>query len=452
MTETDRFFDVAVVGGGLGGLATAALVARRGLDVVVLERAAELGGRAATHVRDGFHFNLGAHALYAGGAAARVLRELGVRWTGQRPRAGGVAELDGHAYGLPLTASSLLTTGLLGWSAKAQGGRLMARVPSLDARGLAGISLSSWLGGQVADATMRATIEALVRVTTYTNAPSLLDAGATVAQLQLGQKPGVVYLDGGWQTLVDGAAAAARAAGAELRTAARVACAAACERGWQLGLEGTAPLGCRAVVLATGPSAARSIVPSETLAAWADRCVPLRAACLDLALARLPRDRPTFALGVDRPLYYSVHTASARLAPKGAALVSLMKYLRPTEPADPAGDAAELEAWMDRLQPGWREVLVERRWLPGMIASNALVTAASGGLRGRPGPRVPDAPGVFVVGDWVGPEGMLLDAALASAAQAATQIGEALAPQARPKGGRAAEGGGATRGVGACAA
>jgi phytoene dehydrogenase-like protein len=426
MTDAERWVDVAVVGGGLGGLATAALLARRGLGVVVLERAHELGGRAATHVHHGFCFNLGGHALCRGGAAARVLGELGVRWTGRRPPSAGVAELEERAYGLPLTAGSLLTTGLLGWSAKAQGARLMTRVPSLNAATLAGVPLSSWLQGRVADATMRATVEALVRVTTYANAPSLLDAGAAVAQLQLGQKPGVVYLDGGWQTLVDGAAEAARAAGAELRTGARVACASACEGGWRVALEDGATLACRTLVLATGPSTARSIVPSEALAAWANRCIPVRTACLDLALARLPRDT-TFALGIDRPLYFSVHSATARVAPDGAALVSLMKYLSPTEPADPARDESELEAWMDRLQPGWRDVLVERRWLPGMIASNALVTAAGGGLRGRPGPRVPDAPGVFVVGDWVGPEGMLLDASLASAQQAAAQVGEALA-------------------------
>ena len=49
----------------------------------------------------------------------------------------------------------------------------------------------------------------------------------------------------------------------------------------------------------------------------------------------------------------------------------------------------------------------------------------------RPGPRVPDAPGVFVVGDWVGGEGMLLDASLASAERAAAELGDALSPVAR---------------------
>jgi hypothetical protein len=103
-----------------------------------------------------------------------------------------------------------------------------------------------------------------------------------------------------------------------------------------------------------------------------------------------------------------------------------MKYLPAGEGGDPARDQAELEAWLDRLQPGWRDLVVERRWLPAMITTNALPAADRGGARGRPGPRLPDAPGAFVVGDWVGAEGMLLDAALASAERAAEEIGELL--------------------------
>ena len=423
---TEHIFDVAIVGGGLGGLATAALLARRGLHVVVLERAGALGGRAATHVHDGFHFNQGAHALYLGGAASRVLSGLGVRWTGKKPPANGVAELDGRPHALPATATSLLTTGLLRWSAKMQGARLLASLGLLDLRPLRGVPLATWLDSHITDETMRGAVEAFLRVTTYANAPSLLDTAAALEQLRLAQRTGVAYVDGGWQTLVDGVAEVARAAGASVRPGTRVTCAAPSKPGWTVSL-GDASLECRALVLAIGPAAARSIVASDALAAWANRAIPVRAACLDVALATLPHPKTTFALGVDRPLYFSVHSRSASGAPDGAALVSTMKYLSPTEAPDAARDAAELEAWLDRLQPGWRDVLVERRWLPAMVASGALVTASGGGLAGRPGPRVPDAPGVFVVGDWVGGEGMLLDASLASAERAATELGETLA-------------------------
>lgn len=50
---------VVVVGGGVAGLATAALLAREGHDVTLLERNARLGGRAGTLAREGFRFDTG---------------------------------------------------------------------------------------------------------------------------------------------------------------------------------------------------------------------------------------------------------------------------------------------------------------------------------------------------------------------------------------------------------
>ena len=50
---------VAIVGGGIGGLAAAALLAREGHDVVLLERNADVGGRAGSWERDGFRFDTG---------------------------------------------------------------------------------------------------------------------------------------------------------------------------------------------------------------------------------------------------------------------------------------------------------------------------------------------------------------------------------------------------------
>jgi phytoene desaturase len=50
---------IAVVGGGIAGLATAALLAGEGHDVVLLEKNAMLGGRVGLWERDGFRFDTG---------------------------------------------------------------------------------------------------------------------------------------------------------------------------------------------------------------------------------------------------------------------------------------------------------------------------------------------------------------------------------------------------------
>jgi hypothetical protein len=75
---------------------------------------------------------------------------------------------------------------------------------------------------------------------------------------------------------------------------------------------------------------------------------------------------------------------------------------------------------LDLLQPGWRDVLVKRRPLPNMVVSNALVTAAAGGLAGRHDVKIAD--NLYIVGDWVGKEGLFSTPSFASAKRAAQLI------------------------------
>lgn len=56
-------YDVAVVGGGVGGLLTATRLAAAGWHVVVLERNDDLGGKLSTRTRDGFSFDTGPSLL-----------------------------------------------------------------------------------------------------------------------------------------------------------------------------------------------------------------------------------------------------------------------------------------------------------------------------------------------------------------------------------------------------
>jgi len=63
---------VCIVGAGPGGLATAMLLARAGMEVTVLERLPQVGGRTSTYSVDGFHFDVGpTFFLYP-----KVLREI----------------------------------------------------------------------------------------------------------------------------------------------------------------------------------------------------------------------------------------------------------------------------------------------------------------------------------------------------------------------------------------
>ncbi|MGY0709513.1 phytoene desaturase family protein [Azospirillum argentinense] len=71
---TDR---IAVIGGGLGGLASAVVLAARGHKVVLLEKNGWVGGKAAVLEEGGFRFDMGPTILTVPRVLRRILAEAG---------------------------------------------------------------------------------------------------------------------------------------------------------------------------------------------------------------------------------------------------------------------------------------------------------------------------------------------------------------------------------------
>jgi phytoene dehydrogenase-like protein len=412
--------DIIVVGAGLSGLAAATYATRGGRSVTLFEKASEPGGRAITRQRDGFCLNLGAHALYHQTEAGEVLRELGVPYRGKEPPPL-FALADDTLHRLPQSPLALVCTTLFDASAKLELLSVLASAMRADLLALQQVSVSEWLRRHARHPQVRAFLLMLARVTTYTNAPELQSAALLVEMVR--KVPNVLYLDGGWQTLVHGLRSVALQTGVRMVTGARVVAVEHAEEsvtGVRLANGDFYPA--QAVIVATDPTEASALVNGgvhPTLSRWAREALPSHVACLDVALRRLPEPRNLGAFGIDRPLYMVVHSASANLAPQGGALIHSIRYQEPGEQADAKAVEQELETLLDRLQPGWRRELVERQFLPHMHATNAIVQAHLGGLPGRPGPAVPGIRNLFVAGDWVGPAGQLTAAGLASARLAA---------------------------------
>ena len=75
-------YDVVVIGGGLGGLAAGATLAKGGLEVLLMEQHHKVGGCATSFSRGEYNFEASVHEITGGGATesdlSRILKDLGV--------------------------------------------------------------------------------------------------------------------------------------------------------------------------------------------------------------------------------------------------------------------------------------------------------------------------------------------------------------------------------------
>jgi phytoene dehydrogenase-like protein len=416
---------VIIVGGGLAGLTCACALARAGRPVRLLDAGAELGGRAATTEHGQYLLNRGAHALYP--SSERLLSAVGVEVSGQHPRpAAGMVLRAGELLRAPFDPRALLGPGLLSPGERMRFVRTMAVAGTGRPERLAGADAASWVSDRASTPALADLLGGLLRLSSYCGELSALPAEIGVGMFREALRKPVRYVDGGWRQIVDALSAAARGAGAEIHSSARVS-----ELLVEEGIAGVRLTDGRehrahTVVLA-GLSPARAGrmlgeagggLPTEVAEPR-----PVRAACLDIALSELPRPECPFVLGLDEPLYLSVHSRWSRLAPAGGAVVQLLRY---DDGGEMGGDATleRLESLLDQAQAGWRERIVARRFAPRMTVVHHL-PAPGAGLAARP--RVDDTslPGAFLAGDWVGAHGWLAGASLNSAMAAAEAVQQA---------------------------
>ncbi len=378
-----------IIGGGPAGLLAAAHLSEAGISTTLLEAKSGFGGRASSKQRDGLSLNQGPHALYLGGAAMRELEALGIDPPGWKRNVQLAFVLDDQ-----LRSETQQPERLQRWFDSVTGGS--------GEEDLATTSVSEWLDRSL-DGPAREDAAAFVRITTLVADHDSFSADVAALQVRNALTTGVRYLLGGWQSLVDAIAAQAMRCGATLRTRAVVRALEEESGGWTVSLADE-QLHADLVILATGSHRTTArLLGDRTPAASGP---PLEASTLDVGVRNLPVPERPSALGLDRPTYLGHYSPPDQKSPQ---LVTAISYVR--EPL------SELEAFVDLVQPGWRDEMIVHRHLPRMIPSSALTMAESGGLTGRPGVEV--QPGLYLAGDWIGPEGWLGDASLASAAVAA---------------------------------
>jgi len=381
--------DVVIIGGGLAGLTAAATVAKAGKRALVYERRRYLGGDARSTTHDCFTFNQGPHALYRGGPAERVLAELGIAISGGVPPVRGQVIFGGQSFTAPAGLLTLLQTKALNPRDKLEVARVLGKVPKIRPGELATVSVNGWIDAMVSRGRPRQLLHMLTRLSTYANHPDVMSAEVAVTQIQLALGPGVLYLHGGWQSLVD-------------QLAATPGVETVCEE--TVDELPDAPV---VIIAGGGP-----MLASKLLNRTFDVGLSAEVSSLDLGI----RLRPShdIVLGGDTPFYFSNHSSVADLAPPDQYTVSGLQYLGCGDEPDPDGI---LE--FTRHAGVRDDDIVHSRRLHRMTAVSAIATAELGGLRGRPQVDNTGLENVFIAGDWVGAEGHLADAAIGSGRAAA---------------------------------
>lgn len=93
-------YDVLIIGSGMGGMCAAALLARKGLRAVVVERLPRIGGRCSTVESDGFKCTTGVIGVEMGGCVEEIFRRVGADFH-VRPARPPHYLIRGHVHQVP---------------------------------------------------------------------------------------------------------------------------------------------------------------------------------------------------------------------------------------------------------------------------------------------------------------------------------------------------------------
>ncbi len=414
--------DLQIVGAGLAGLIAANAALDEGLSVRLIEKQTHVGGRAISRSKDGHVLNQGPHALYTGGALDRALQRFGLSFDGAPPQLDGargvIDDTEGLLPGGPL---SLFRSTLLTARSKLAMAGFFARLGRIDDAALGAITADRWIDGITDRDDLRKLLRGIVILTTYNSATDLMSADAVVAALRDGLGPGVRYIDGGWQTMVDALERrlGVHAGGRLDRVYGGVTeVLPAGDGGWFCRVDDRRLTGRSLLIAAGAPAVVDRLTGTTDLAAAAGP--PVMASVLDLGLRSKPDTSVFMDFSTAGPvLYYSEHSVAGGMAPAGGALVSVARYQPPEDTMGPDESKAVLHRHATRAGIDARDVVMER-YLHRLPVAWGTPMAANGGLSGRPDAVVGGHPGLYVAGDWVGNEGLLANASVASALRSVT--------------------------------
>ncbi|WP_088012368.1 NAD(P)/FAD-dependent oxidoreductase [Gottfriedia acidiceleris] len=418
-------WDVTVLGGGIAGLTASIYLAQSGKKVLLLDKASKLGGRGISNSIGDAHLNLGAHALYTN--CIDILNEVGVNVSGKFPKLSGAFILGDQSNQMKVVeAFNLFLGNHLKWKEKMEFIRFYRHIRKMDLDAINHISLEEYLNSKITSRRVKNLILAFIRVTTFTSNSEMISAGVAIGQLRSAK---VMYINEGWQSIVNDLVKKANQLGVTIQNNTIVSKITGSYPNINLVLKNDTRINTCCLLSTINPIDLVKLIDEPIADSFLQKCnqmIPVKAACLDLVMNSLPNPKLNFAVGVDEPWYFSNHSAVAKLSNnEGEIVVHIMKYLNSVNETDSAKDEEELEGLLDLLQPGWRDYVISRRYLPKLVVSNDIKKPFNK-LDNNLSNNEVGIEGIYVAGDWVGKTELLLNASLTSAKNATKLVNEKL--------------------------
>ena len=343
----DGDFELQIVGGGLAGLGTAALLANQGRRVQVLEQRPVLGGRALTVQQKGFTLNYGLHYVVGGPASPhyRILKQIG------KVDAAPMAPVDpaklfrwryGSLHRVPTTPLDMLSTRLLTPRGKLGLVKAITLLMTVSPEKLWRTPVGEWIDSLTAEASLRTFLLDLGGPLAFEPKPELFSAAHYVLLLRpllMPQGPLGYYPVGGWNGIFEALKARVEEAGGQVQMKAEVERLEISDgQVVALWVDGER-LPCQTVVLAIPPNELAELL----------RATPVPG----LELERLNAIRPTMGVAVDLGVMGLENETIATielpemsatlgmhnlfepsLAPPGGHLIQFLRFLTPEQMAD----------------------------------------------------------------------------------------------------------------------
>ncbi|MEH7331694.1 NAD(P)/FAD-dependent oxidoreductase [Neobacillus drentensis] len=416
-------WDIVIVGGGIAGYVAANYLAKTNLSILILEKGKNVGGRARTNRINQQYLNQGPHALYKKGKAKSILEELKINLNGKSPKTGGILIENNIEYAAPFSPLELFTTNLLNGKERLEWVSVLLKLMSADPEKLAEQTFQQWVQQTARSKMVESLLYTLGRLATYCHAPEMVSAKVMVSNMK-NAMGGVLYLDSGWQTIIDQLHNKAILAGVQVQSHTRVKQISPAPQGqFKLVLSNNEEILGKYVICTSSPQELHELLVEKLNLDqnhFYAQITPIRGATLDVALTQLPNPKQLFALGITDPLYYSVHSNYARLSDDNkSAVLHVFKYLHPDDQIDGTSIKDELEQFLDKLQPGWQQYVISSRFIPNITVNHRLPQIGDESKLQRSKTAIP---GLYIAGDWASPDSILADGAVRSGKQAAEEI------------------------------